>query len=364
MAEVAATSGIKPMTPEQLAESRKVLSRMPGEKPEEKIDAAPTQDPPKEAAPAQQAAPAPEIVAKPNIDELSDDDFLALYEKRTGQKVKSLDDLKPAPKALTKEEKEAQEELEKTEALEWALATKKIEKNLYDKSIAERAKDKRLIALELFTAQEKADNPDITPSEAEELFAEYYGENEEEGSWRRKKGVAAMNKVADEYLSQYKVVDTLTEQYREARNADQSAKDYRKNVTTALKDFPKELAFSIPYTGVDGAKIDLEYKVPVDDKIMQGVVRMLTAEGMEDSPIGKAKAEQIVAEARYHILARTMETALPKLLEDHAAKVETDIMAKLKNARNPNQQFGTPPAPAKKATEVSPEARAVMDKMK
>lgn len=380
MAEAATnTPEVKQLTPDQMAESRKILDRMPGEKPVQ--EAAATPDATTEAAKqlaAQKDAEAKQLAEKeekeklaaattPTKQELSDDDFLAEYEKRTGIKAASIDELKPAPKALTEKEKEALEAKEKDESLAWALENNIIKKDFYDKSIAAKAKDKRAIALALFTEEEKINNKDITPEDAEALFAEAYGEAEATDSWKYKRGQIAINKVADEYLAQYKVVDNLPEQYREAKTSVERTKEYRKTVTAALKDFPKELSFTIPYTGVDGVKTDITYSVPVDEKTMSGVIKMLTADGMEQSEFGKkAKPEQIIAEAKYHLLARSIEAGLPKMFEDHTAKVETDIMAKLKNIPNPAQpRIGVGPQEATKPKKADdPEVKSVLSKMK
>ena len=374
MAEQVAEPAIKPLTAEQMAESRKVMDRMSGEKPEPVVVAAPNAD--AEAAKllaAQKEAEAKKLAeaekekiataTKPNLDEISEEDFLALYEKRTGQKAKSLDDLKPAPKALTKEEKEAQEVREQEEALAWALENKIITKDLYDKSKTEKAKNKRDIALALFTAEQKADDPDITSEDAEVLFREAYGEDEEAGSWKHKRGMAAMNKVADEYLAQYSTVDNLPEQYREARTADETRKTYNKQVSAVAKELPKELSFKIPYETVDGAKMELEYKVAVSDDLVPKLIKEFTRPGMENAP-GFDKPETIAAEMNYHVRARSFDVAIASILKQHEVKVETDILARVKNARNPNQAIGIQQAPQKKQVGVDDAARAVLNKMK
>ena len=299
-------------------------------------------EPPAQAAPPADpgTAPAEKASGTVNLDELSDEDFLKLYEKRVGVKAKSLDELKPAPQPLSKEEQEALEAKEVNESLEWAFATEKIKKDFYDKAVVARSKDKRAIALELFSADLMAEDEDLTVEDCEERFKEFYCEEEPESSWRRKKATAQMNAVADTYLSQFSDIDNITPQYRDYKSAVEKQKAYNKQVSAVAKELPKDVSFKIPYVSVDGAKSELEYKVPVDESVIPKLVKEFTADGMEGAFGDNPKPEAIASELTYHIRARMIEKAIPVIMAKHAEKVEEDIMMKLKNARNPYQPIG------------------------
>ncbi len=301
------------------------------EKKPEEAQAAATPDAP--VVPEQQAAEKPKI----NLDEVGDEEFLELYKKRTGRSAESIDELKAPPKAPTQAEIEAAAERERTESLEWALGTQAITRDQYEKSIAERSKSKRDIAYALFAAEAKVEDKDITPEETEDRFRDFYGENEEPNSWKYKKGQALMNSVADNHLSQYSDVDSLPEKYREFKTTTERHKGYTKLVNKAAKELPKELTFTIEHTGADGAKIPLEYKIPVEDKILAQVVREYANPSIGDSLGDKATPEFITKELDYHVRGRMLDQIIPILLEKHGEKVEELLMVKIKNIPNPGQ---------------------------
>jgi hypothetical protein len=352
-----------------IAQHDDIFKRMPGNQPEKQPDpnAAPVTDTP----PAQQAAPktdnppavdppVPEA-AKVNLDELSDDDFLELYQKRTGKKAKSLDDLKEPPKPPTKEELEAAAEREQTESLEWALSTGKVKREDYDKAVVAKQKDNRTIALALFTEELQAEDKNITPEECEERFGEFYAEAEDENSWKRIRAIKQMNKVADEYRAQFSAIDNLPEEYRAERTATQLKANYAKGIKEIIKASPKEISFPIPYTNVDGSETTLEYKVPVPEKIFKQVTELLTSDGMENGKLGTSKPDYVAAEVAWQVRARMIDEAVPVIMAEHAKKVEEDLMVNLKNARNPQQSLAQRPAEAPKTT---PNHDAVFNKMK
>jgi len=297
--------------------------------------------------------------------EISDEVFLAEFKKRTGREVSSLDELKEPAKLPTPDEILAAAEREKDESLEWALGTGILSREHYEKSITEKAKDKRSIALALFTSDLQAEEKDITAEECEDRFKEFYGENEDPDSWRYKKGQALLGKVADDYLSQYEDsnVEKLAEKYREFKTDTQRQKDYNKVVNKVAKEIPKEISFKTPYAGVDGKKIDLDINVPVDEKILTQVVKEFTKPGMHNAFDGTVNPEAISREIAYHVRARMLESIIETATTVAAEKASEDIMVNLKNARNPNQPLGGPQA-TQKSDKTPPSHKAFIDKVK
>ncbi len=322
----------------------------------------------KEETPVQAVAPiipekkeeTPVVV---NYDDMTDEVLLEVMEKRVGKKFKSLDDLKDPPKALTPEEIKTNEDREATEALEWGLASNKIKKDFYEKGIADKAKNKRDIALSLFTAELQGEDKDLSGEECEERFKEFYGENEEEGSWRHKKGAKEMNSVADAYLSQYSMIDNLTAEYRGEKTKAERQKSFQKQVSAVAKEIPNKLTFEFPYKSVDGATLDLKYEVDLDDKVLSQVVKEITGSGMENAFGDNPKVERIAAELNYHIRARMQEKVIPILLEKHGEKVLEDAMVKLKNARNPLQHLAGQ-AEQEKTPKAPPSHETVLNRIK
>lgn len=341
MAEVAATVATAPPSHDS------VFSRTPGYKPlGEQVpeqEAAPAPDPaiPETEAkiPEQQAKPATEE----EEDEISDEAFAKAYYKKTGKKLESIDDLKDAPKPPTAEELALAAERESTEALEWGLGTERIKKDFYEKSIADKAKEKRAIALSIFSDELKEEDPTMSADECEERFKDYYCEEEDESSWKRKRAIKAMEAVADNYLAQYKSVDTLVDDYRAYKTVTQTQKEYSKQLSAIGKTLPEKLTFDIPYTGLDGKETTLSYEVAVDDAIPKELMKEFSKPSMADYFGVNAKPEAIKAELDYHLRARMLEKIIPAIAEKHSERVLEDAMVNLKNARNPQQQIGGHP---------------------
>lgn len=304
----------------------------------------------------------PEASAKPNLEELTDEEVTALLEKRTGRKFASLDELREPPKAPTKEELEALEVKERTEALEWALGTDKIKKDFYDKSITDKSKSKREIALHLFTQELQGENKDLTAEECEELFSDFYAEGEDEKSWKHIKGAKEMNALADNYLSQYASVDKLPEEYRAYKTTAEKQKTYNKQIKSLVKEIPAELSFKVPYETIDGGTAELEYKVPVDESVISKLTAEFTTPQIFSS-LSEEKPERILTELNFLTRSRMMDKAIPVIMAEHAKRVEMDVMAKLKNARNPQQNIlGQQTAPTGART-APPEHKGIKAKM-
>ncbi len=323
--------------------------------PEAPVVAAPEADKPAveaAATPVQNAAPETQENKEPvqaaaiNVDDISEEDFLKLYQKRTGKKATSIDELKDPAPAPTREQLDALEAKEKAESLEWALSSGKITKEAYDKSIIERAKDKRAIALAVFTQELQAENKDLSNEECEEMFKDYVGEEADEASWKRKKGLKDIETIANNYLAQYNEVDGFQEAYRAEKTIEAKRKEYSKQIKAVAKELPKEIPFEFEYTCIDGSKMNLSSKLTVDEKAINKLVGDYTREGMEDFFSGEnATPERMRDELMYHVDARVVRPSLNLIFEDIAKQIETDIWAKAKNARNPNQPLaGVQPA--------------------
>lgn len=339
-----------------------ILDRVPGDKSAYVAPAQAVEENAVEAKPATEAVEQQAAPTRPNLDDVSDEEFLALYEKRTGTKAKSIDDLKPAPKKPSAEEQLKLDEQEANESLEWGIASGKVNKKDYETAVVAKAKEKREIALSLFTQELQSEDNEISADECEERFREYYGEDADDDSWRRKKGLKEMNAVADSHLAQFSAFDKLTDEYREFKTNSQRQKEYNKQIKTLTDSLPKTLTFKVPYEGVDGQNVDLDYEVPVDGKITTQLAKEFEKLGTGNSALWDSKPETISAELNYHLKARMMDSVLPQLLKSHAERVEMDIMAKLKNARAPQSQLGSQSQSAEK--KEPPSHSAVLNKVK
>ncbi len=193
------------------------------------------------------------------------------------------------------------------------------------------------MALSLFTADLQADEKGITAEECEERFKDFYCEDEPEDSWKRKRALIQMNAVADQYLSQYRVVEGITEEFRSFKTESERSKSYNKELNKVAKELPKELSFKLPYTSVDGTEFSVDIVVPVEDGVISKLTKELATARLDDVYGDEFTPEKLATELNYHLDARVLRSALPKIVSDLSAKIEGDILMKLKNARNPLQ---------------------------
>lgn len=308
------------------------------EKAEEVVVVAPVVE-----TPAKPEEKIPSETPKVNYDDITDEQLEEIASKRAGRKV-SLKEPEKAPVELTEKEKEDLAEKEKTESIEWAFGTGKIKKDLYDKAIVEKSKNKRDIALSLFTAEAQAEDKALTVEDCEQMFADYYAEEEPETSWKRKKALKEMNAVADNHLAQYNVIDAIPEEYRAHKTTEQNQKAYTSQIKTIAKEIPADLTYEFPYKSVNGTELKWEFKIPVDEKVLTQITKEFTAENVIPGMI-QLKPEAIAREMNFLVRARMMDKIIPVLLEQHAEKAVEDAMVNLKNARNPYQQLGGQVAP-------------------
>lgn len=342
---------------ERILNREPVIAATEEKKPEEVTTASPEEKKPDRQDPQVKH----EEKVKVSAEDLTDEELEELFSKRAGKRV-SLKGQEPE-KVLTAEEKVELEKAEKAESLAWAVTHNKLDKDLYDKALVDKSKTKRDIALSLFTAEAKADDKDLTDEECLQMFSDYYAEDEEDTSWKRKRRLAEMNTVADNYLAQYNSIDSITEDYRTFKTTAEKQESYSKSIKAIAKEIPAELSFKIPFTGVDGKAVEVEYKVPVDPKVIEKLYKEFTSPALYDV-FGSAKAEAISAEMNYHVKARMLDKMIPVLMEQHAAKVEEDIMVKLKNARNPQQSIIGAPQQQSTTQKTLPSHEDVMKRMK
>jgi hypothetical protein len=304
---------------------------------------------------------------KPNTDDLSDEELEEIYNKRIGSK-------KTTPKVLTAQEKEELEKQEETEGIEWAFGTGKIKKDFYDKALVEKSKSKREIALNLFTAELQAEGKNITPEECEEMFRDFYAEEEDEKSWKRKKGLKEINSIADNYLAQYKDLDGITENYRAYKTTAEKQKVYNAQVRSIAKEVPAEISYDIPlkiaekayakfgFKPSGDAAANFAFKVKVDEKTMTQLIKEFTTPEMF-AGMGEAKPEAIAQEFNFLARARMMDSIIASIVEQTADHVSEDIFVSLKNSRGVQQPLGSETIKPV-AQKAPPSHKAVLDRVK
>lgn len=292
-------------------------------------------------------APAPKI----DFSKLSDEDKAEMLSALTGGKIKSLDDLNP-PAPKSKEELAAEAQKKSQDALTWALETGRVKKGDYEKAIVEKAKSNREIALSLFTAQVQEGDPAINDGEAEELFKFQYGEELEPTDRLYKLGQKSIDKIADAYRKDnFGSMDSIDTEYDNFVQTQSDFKSYKANVKKAVSELPKELAVSIPFKNIDGTEQTLEYKVPIDDKVISKLISDLSEERAfvlrKTYGEGKIDEKALTKEFNYHVKAMMYDKVLSEALVQNSKDVEERTLVMLGNKRNPQQSLndGKQPLP-------------------
>lgn len=269
-----------------------------------------------------------------NIDDLTDDQINALIEKKTGGKVKTLAELNEPP-AKTKEELEKEKETRKADALTWAFDNKKIKKEDYDNAIIGKSKSDRDIALSVFTTEAQAENKDLTTEEAEELFKDAYHEIDPESNLY-KIGQKEIKKLADATRKEKFNIPDYEAEFDEFTELNNNFKAYKATVKKVAADISKEFEIKQPYQYLDGAKEDIIYKIPMDEKLFNKILADATTEVefLNRNSNGKIDEKQLAKEIQHHMKAVMFDQAIQNLLDQNTKEVEKRIEVVLGNKRN------------------------------
>lgn len=259
--------------------------------------------------------------AKPefNPDDLSEEDKNTLLAKLTGGKVKSLADLdKPEPKS--KEELEAEAAKRKTDALTWGLTTGKIKKEDYDSALTEKSKTSREIAIRLFTASLKEEDPKLTDEESEEIFRDTYHEDKEPDTRLGKIGQREIEKLANSYRKEkFAVIDNIEPEYENFTKTEANYSAYKKQIKGIAAALPEKLEFKIPYKAPDGTESEISYEIPVDEKIKSKIISEFTDQSTFANIAGRSAKgideKALTAELNYHLKARSFDAAVAGALQ-------------------------------------------------
>ena len=321
-----------------------------GAPPTQPVQAAPPADPPVLETPP--APPPPTPPAAKSLKEMTDEE-LEEYEKEIERRGKK--------RALTPDQIAEAKKKEEEEAFQWALQSKKIDKEKYDKALTEKNKTKRDIALQVFAAEERLEDPNLKDGEIEEKFKDFYREDiTDEKNPIRKAALRAMNKVAESYLSQYEDVDTgkLVENYRNFNDMHGKYKAYGKQVNEVVAALPKELEITLPYQAANAATpTDTVFKVQVDDKLYEAIRKEFVHENMwlalgADSK--EVKTEDLHEKIMYHVKARSFDAAMKNVTKQVQEKTDREINLLYKNSRSPLQPAGNQPPYVRDASKPPP----------
>lgn len=288
--------------------------------------AAPATKPEEKPAPAEKV---PEI----NIKDLTDDQINAWIEERTGKKVSLADLTKPELK--TKEDLEKEAIQRKSDALSWAIENKKLTQKQYEDAVIGKNTGDRDLTLKAFTAELQAEDKDITAEEAEEMFKDFYHENDSE-SRLFKSGQKEIKKFADSYRKQnFGIMDEIESEYTQYDTLQSQYKEYKSTVKKLAADIPKEMEYVMPYKYLDGEESTITYKVPVDDKIFNKLLADASSEVsfLNENTDGKFDEKTLAKKLTHNLKASMYDLVISAILEQNTKEVEKRMEVVLGNKR-------------------------------
>lgn len=216
------------------------------------------------AADVTEPTPAPASPAE----EMTEAQVLKAFNKMNGTSYKSMAEIVP-PKVKTKEEIEQEEVKFKNDSLAWAFEAKNLDREKYEKSIVEKSKSARDIALAAFGANLLQEDSKLSPAEIEELFKDVYHEDKDADSRLYKLGQQRMKAEADAYLkSNYGDLDGIENEYRDHLTGAERYRAYGKEVKNFFNQAPVNDKVSFEYTHANGKKesINIDYEVTDADR--------------------------------------------------------------------------------------------------
>lgn len=278
------------------------------------------------------------VVAKPNYDELSDEELLKITNKRFGTSYKSVDEIKPVV-AKSKEEIEAENEKFKKDAFNWAVGSGRVKLDDYNKSISEKEKNSRDIALSIFGAQLRLEDAKITNEEIEETFIDTFHEGQMDDNPRLYKiGQNQIASMADGYRSQINSkVEGYEDDYKNVQQVQSRATNYGKQVKTLFEDLAAENNVEIEYEVTPGKTEKVLIPYSLDKTDMDSVRKqflsddMFLAYGADKDDVDVKKLQ---AGVEHHLNAKTFKKVLAQVAKKSAETANLNMEAYLKGIKN------------------------------
>lgn len=323
---------------------------------------------PATAAPVETSA-APSAVTEVNFEGADEATKLKAINAISGKNYKTLEEAFPAEKP-TKEQKEAAAEQKRKSALSWAIENDKLTSEKIEKAVLAKNKNSREIAKEVFAAELREEDKDISDNDIEARFQDYAHEDKEDSDPLRKAALKRIEKVADAYRADAtRDYDGVEAEYDKAQTSVARFDGYSTQVKAIAKELPKELQFAIPFkSSMDGSETSFDVIFPVNDKVLEAVRKDFLNEGTYRA-IGahenEVKADAIKGEMEAAVYSRVFKEAATSIAQQVAAQTEKHVRATLKNipATGESRFVPQPAATGSKEVPVHSEFRKRMNQL-
>lgn len=252
-------------------------------------------------------------------DDVDDAKILAALKKR-GMDISSLEDIKPKPKELTPEEKEAAKEELKEQSIQFGLKNKLFKTTDLEEFAAAQKRDPQEVALEEFAVNYKKSYPEATDEDVKDAFSDFFGLDLEDGHFRKTLMSSEMKRIADMNLrSKFPQIMGVEEDYQENIRVEQSARTYKERVDKAFADIKPELKITL-----DGQ----EYSFPYRTDSIKALKEQFLSAVQFDAFGQEAPDEKVLMGAISESLnAKDMRKAIEVIAKAHADKILLDHQA-------------------------------------
>lgn len=290
----------------------------------------------------------PAEVTPPAIDFKSADDTTKLkaYNDMFGTQFTSIEQIKPAPPKPTKEEIEAAAAQKRQEALSWAIAEGKLKQEDIEKAVLAKSKTTRDIAFELYAADLRNEDPDISEEDIKSSFEDYYHEDKDEKSPLRRAALKRMERLAESYRAENtSAYESVEGEYDKTLTSRAQYESYATNIKSVAKELPKAITIDVPYKSADGSTIEYKYEVPVDEKVMEKIRKDFLNENTFKFLGAEVKPEDVRDEMLTAIRGKMLPSIIAEVVRQDRENVTKEILARMKNIPSTGQeQFArTPP---------------------
>ena len=263
-------------------------------------------------------------------EDMPDDVLARILEKKTGRKIKSLDELKPEPAKPSKEDIAKEEEEITKEAHAWAFGTGKIKKEHFEEAIKEKSKAARDISFSNFSKEMKEDDSSLDDSDIEEMYKDAYHEDLPDDSPLRKVALKKIGKEVAEHLAKYKDVDAVVDDYKSYKTGVDRQKSYKKTVKEVVEALPKEKIVPITFTNAEGKEEVKNYTIPFDEEVYGKILKKYDNANAYfgyglDKPDVKIDKEFLQNEFNHQLESLSQEKVIKEVVSQHEKFIEAHL---------------------------------------
>ena len=253
------------------------------------------------------------------------DDLVKKYLKeKYGADVDDLEKLTKQPeKVLTEEEKRAQDEKIREEALKFAITKNKFSAKDLEAFSKETQRKPEDLVFDIMKEKWKKDDPTLSEEDMQNRFDDYFKLNEAEDSWTRQARYPELLNIANNYfVAKYPAIANAQAEYQTHLQDVQDAEAYRKRVDRVFSSYKPTETFEleVPADG-DGTKTEKKtYSFSFSQEAIDEVKAALLEETSFAEMRGQ-KDEGIQKAAELALLRKEFSKAVTAVAREHGNEI-------------------------------------------